>query len=448
MTRTTDDPAPGSAEPGATEVENDRLAAAANAGDQDAIRRYLELNLGPLRSRARWASAGVLDPDDLLADAITALLGLWAEGRGPTDHPNAYVVRSMRNRVIDERRSPRSRVRALPENDAELPGLQPETREADLHREIAVVRRAFELLPEDQRVALHGTIVQVRKPAELTAELNRPAPAISSLIQRARANLRRLTLRVLLDERAPEQCRRASARLPKAVAERLEDAPDSRGMTHIRECDRCRSAWARFGAMSTAFGVVTLLVVQNVLEPSGAAQAAGLGAAGSSGAEAPPVKKPTANRAITAAAAGAMVVGAGLVVVPFWLPGTFGGATETPVELTVTAAAPSAGAAEIRIDFGGQVPEDAPMRIDLALPSGLGLVEAPAGWACDSGAQRVTCGTVGSVRGTLRFDDSRASPNGERYALTLTADVGGRQVNGRATGSIERTPATVSATAR
>ncbi|WP_254791517.1 RNA polymerase sigma factor, partial [Curtobacterium sp. MCBA15_005] len=54
-----------------------------------------------------------IDPEDLLSEALVRLVEKWASGNGPSEHVNAYVIRSMRNRVIDELRSPRSKTDAV-----------------------------------------------------------------------------------------------------------------------------------------------------------------------------------------------------------------------------------------------------------------------------------------------------------------------------------------------
>lgn len=93
---------------------------------------------------------------------------------------------------------------------------------------------------------LKAVVVDGRKPGDLEGELARRAPAISSLLRRAKLSLRRATLRVVLEEDAPADCRRAAGDLPESVAVQMEDVSRSRGMAHIRTCDRCRAAWGRF----------------------------------------------------------------------------------------------------------------------------------------------------------------------------------------------------------
>lgn len=256
----------------ARRARNDAFAAAANAGDREAAGDYLRENLPYLTSMARWLAGGTLDPDDLTADCIANLLALWARGDGPTTHPNAYLIRAMRNRLIDERRSPRSRVVGITDHEMELPPEHLESREIDLHRELGFVRTALKSLPEDQQRVLTATVVEGRKPAELTGELNRSASAIYSLSHRAKANLRRATLQTVLLEDAPEECRSAAGRLPETVAADPDEAGDVVGTRHQRSCRRCRERWTRFSGMAT-LGLLTLLVVGNTVAAPAPAQA-------------------------------------------------------------------------------------------------------------------------------------------------------------------------------
>ncbi|MFD8769435.1 sigma-70 family RNA polymerase sigma factor [Microbacterium oxydans] len=322
-------------------ARNDDFASAANTGDREAAGKYLQENLPYLTSMARWLAGGTLDPDDLAADCIANLLTLWAEGRGPTTHPNAYLVRAMRNRLIDERRSPRSRVVGLSEQEEELPPGFLESREIDLHREIAFVRTALRSLPEDQQRVLTATVVDGRKPADLTGELNRSAAAIYSLSHRAKANLRRATLQTVLLEGAPEECRRAAEHLPATVGADPDEGGDVPGTHHQRSCPRCRERWSMFSGMAT-LGLLTLLVVGSTVVAPAPAQAVEQPAAhGVRGM----VKKGRIRPALIAAI-GAVVVAAVIVaiVVLSLRPATMDGAPAPSSTPTSVATAPSSGA--------------------------------------------------------------------------------------------------------
>lgn len=182
---------------------NDKLAHDANAGSRVAAGTYLRNNLSYLQHMGRGIAQGRIEADDLVADALSALLAVWAKGTGPTSSVNSYVIRSMRNAMIDERRSPRSRVESIADMDDALPPEQLSTRDIDLHREYGYVTAALLSLPPDQQTILRATLIDGRKPADLEGELQRPASALCALGLRARTALRRTTLRVVVEEDAP-----------------------------------------------------------------------------------------------------------------------------------------------------------------------------------------------------------------------------------------------------
>lgn len=435
---------------------DDERARAANAGDRTAAGEYLADNLPHLLRMARWIANGVIDHEDLASDAITSLLSLWVQGSGPTTNPNSYVVRSMRNRVIDEYRSPRSRVRGVIDADAELPPHVDSTRDADLHREYRYVTSALGSLPLDQRQALIGVVVDGRKPAELEAELGRPASAIYSLVRRAKVGLRRGTLREILEEGAPDTCRRAARRLPETVSELVDEAPNSRGMTHIRTCARCRAAWARFGALTTLFGVIPFLVVGGVLDAPSPARADDERSADRGRARDARRTRVTTNAGhrktlgrlpwapvatSPALALVSIVVGAGLLAfagVQLLLPV----GADPSGSLTVTSRVVEEGRAEIDVALSLEAAED--VRVALRLPAGITIVEAPEGWDCTLSSSGAVCLADGMGGGRFMVAGVGAD-GGARYLLSLSGRMGGHDVTGSAQGEMLRTAETVTA---
>lgn len=449
-------------------IEDDRLAEAANRGDRAAAGEYLTRNLPLLSGMARRLSTDALDPDDLLAEALVNLLAKWSAGTGPASGANAYVIRSMRNRVVDELRSPRSRVLPLPEDEQLMPVQEPSTRAADLHREYSIVATALGTLPEDQRRALWATVVEGRKPADLAAELERPASAVYALSRRARVGLRRAALRVVLEEGAPESCRGSAARLPETIPQTLDEAADSAGMAHIRTCERCRAAWTRFSAMASALGVCSVLVAGSVAVPTATALAAEPAGRvrGSERTRAgrDPLRARTGSRArlsqgggATALSLGAIAVGIVLVVSSLISIAAASGdrneravgeetapGSQAPVvELLVTSQKPVPGQASIQIELRGAGAES---HVSLVPSEGLSVVSAPAGWECEIEGGSAECGVVGAVAGEFTLSDTRPGQNG-RYEVTATTSLNGRMYSGFAEGRVAPDPKTVSARA-
>lgn len=422
----------------------DEYAVAANSGDLAAAGAYLERNLAYLSSIARWLardSLGAVDPDDLAADAIANLLTLWSQGRGPLSNPNAYLIRAMRNRIIDAHRSPRSRVQGLTDSEAELPPQYMITRDIDLHREYAYVREALSSLPDDQQRVLRATVIDGRKPAELEEELGRPASAIHALSHRARAGLRRATLRVVLTEDAPEECRRAAGRLPKTTTTDVDESPDSIGMRHIRTCERCRAAWGRFGGMST-LGLVSLLVAGSVFGGGGAAEAS---EDTSTPAESRTGPRARGRDAVTVWASIGGII-AGIAILAFSLPAAIGelasggGASEgtsssTDAQQTADFEVTSVAGGEGRASLEILLRIEGTLELTLSLPPGMTVAEYPAGWDCATRSDVVTCALGDEKAGTFELADGRADQSGV-YRMELSGDHEGRHVAGFAQSSI------------
>ncbi|QIK63431.1 sigma-70 family RNA polymerase sigma factor [Leucobacter viscericola] len=246
---------------------------AAVQGDRKAAGRYFEEHLSLLMGISRKVAGSTYDPDDLLSEAILNLLDQWERGRGPSEQIIAYLAQSMRNRVRDFARSPRSKVVEAVEDFDFVAPADPRIRELEISSDLDIVRRALAKMPEDQRKLLIATVVEERKPGELEELLGRPAPAIYSLNSRAKLKLRKLILETILLEDAPEECRKAARRLPKQVPLHLAELPVEKRTAHFRECARCKAGWGRFGYLS-ALGLSTFLVLADLSAgPSSGAQA-------------------------------------------------------------------------------------------------------------------------------------------------------------------------------
>ncbi|WP_162238909.1 sigma-70 family RNA polymerase sigma factor [Microbacterium sp. Leaf320] len=183
------------------------------------IERFYAEYRGRLTRIARRLSHGVLDPDDLLSETVLRSLESATDLRSPAGL-YSYLATSMRNRVIDEARAPRhGNVAISPAVEALLSA--PVATPANDLDERSLVWRALERMPVVHRRYILRTVVDGCKPRELTEEFGRPAPALSSLAQRARQSMSEALLDVL-----SEQCAARGHRQP--------------GLTH---CWTCLEVW-------------------------------------------------------------------------------------------------------------------------------------------------------------------------------------------------------------
>ncbi|MCK2030039.1 sigma-70 family RNA polymerase sigma factor [Microbacterium galbinum] len=438
-------------------AEDDRLSAAANAGDRAAAGMFLLRNQRMLLTTARRLATSGIDPDDLLADALVGLLSLWKSGTGPKEKAGAYVIRSMRNRMIDEFRSPRSRVLPLVDTEDNLPTVMQDTRHIELDAEYRRVRTALLLLPDDQQQVLRATIIDGRKPAELEEELGRPASSIYALSLRARKGLRRAMLRVILEEDdPPAECRHAATRLPPVVTEDVDDAADSAGMEHIRDCPRCRAAWGRFGTTASLLGVATVLLIGNIVLGPTSAEASeeptrdAEPPAESSSSVSPSAGSPSVGSSAPSVRGGAaasvwqvvgniwpvlaIVTGLGILGVAVVPPVIEQIAAPAPIvsELVVTSDITGQGTATLAVSLTGR---EESSTVSLTLPEGLAVVAAPTGWECRPTDAALVCTVEEQPDGLFVLSDDRAEQVGD-YRLEVSAVIGDQNLTGSAWGQI------------
>ena len=237
--------------------DEELLSRAAN-GDLHAAGKLLAPMLPGLLPAAKRLAGDAIDPEDLLAEAVAAVLAKWADGAGPRDGVRNYLLQTMRNRALDEATSPRSRTRPLEFDVIDVESTPPDAT-LDLDHELDALRLALARLPEAQRTLLTETYHGGAKSRDLSEQQHRSAGAVYSLHSRAKAALRRAYLQVMLEEGAPPSCQHAIASLPTRIAaspDETEGVP-----AHISKCARCRHGWARFAVVWAALGVAPLLVL-------------------------------------------------------------------------------------------------------------------------------------------------------------------------------------------
>lgn len=452
------------------------LVARAATGDRDAAGEYFARMLPSLTLTARRIAGITHDADDLLGDAVLVVLAKWLDGTGPTDNVPAYIAQIMRNRIRDDFRSPRSRVAALENVDEPASTADPRLRELEIESELAIVRRALAELPTDQQRVLVATVLEGRKPRDLEEHMARPASAIYSLTRRAKGNLRRTTLRLLLEEGARPACVEAAQLLPETVGDTLEQTRSSRATDHHRGCPYCRRSWKRFAGLAT-LGMLPVAAGIALAGPADQATAATTDAAGgaeagtaadagnganagagadaashagpdaAAGAGGPGGGAPTdaspgrswhewARTAAMVTAAGTALVLVTIVTVTFATKTWFFAETP-PGTLDVTAVALDPRTVEI--DMQMAVEEQSwtvgTLRIDLSAE--VESVEPPDGWTClvESGDAACTTALVSPAGGAFTITHAAA----EQVSYTLSFDGrsgGGAALNGRAAGVV------------
>lgn len=170
-------------------VENTHVPHPPDERFVDSAAKHIRDHLGLLSAMSRRLARDIVEPEDLLQDAILNLLERYANSSERPESINAYLIRSMRNRVIDLIRSPSRQVKAF--DPAYLPSVAPVTRAAlpESTWVVLEVRRALEALPPLQREIAVQVLVLGRKPGDVAAETGRAPDAVYSALRRARRSL-------------------------------------------------------------------------------------------------------------------------------------------------------------------------------------------------------------------------------------------------------------------
>ena len=388
-------------------------AALAAGGDRTAAGELLARRMPMLAAMARRITLPSIDADDLLAEAVAHLLTKWANGGGPQDGIDAYLIRSMRNRVIDEIRSPRSKtttIELIPEP------CEPESvdfHHVELYREFALVQAALDRLPPDQRRVLQ---------------------AIYALLYRAKLGLQRSLLQTILEESDDIACRKCARRLPKTVTPELIDDPADPSARHLRECEKCSAGWKRYLLLMSCGGVACLVVVGALMVVPVAPAAAAQVAQSTTSPSSRRTVKPTRLRlalGVVAALAGAALVA--------W--SAFGAATakKPTASLTMSVTSPAAGLTNVTIAFDV---DQAQWTIDDAtftVPTDESLVSVPPGWSCHSTSPGDWACTVAGQNphgGTVSFASSARVPS--TYRMDIHATSGRTPITATAEGQFPR----------
>lgn len=229
---------------------HDPLLLRANAGDLQAMGVWLSEHQQYLRGMAFNISRGTYDAEDLLQEVLTSLVEKWMEGSGPTSQVNAYIARSMRNRLIDEYKSPRSRVLGINEEFDLASDIDPALRRAELHEEYRLVHDAMRRLPAIESSLLERVVIHGDRPAELAAELGRTRHAVACVLDRARNRLRYALFQVIRErQRWIVGCdclaQVSPTRFPIPEAE--EPA-----LPLMRDCAPCQESWIKYRAVLEA----------------------------------------------------------------------------------------------------------------------------------------------------------------------------------------------------
>jgi RNA polymerase sigma factor (sigma-70 family) len=239
-TRTMTQPGPlGSGRAHEARTEDDLLDAV-RAGDTGA---YAELYHRHHHEALRLARnlRGPHDPDDVAQEAFVKILRSILRGAGPQRGFAPYLMRVVRNEVIDRTR--RAHEDAVEDLERAAPGrfIAPDGVDELFDRQL--VRTAFERLPEAWQRILWLTEVEGETPRTLAPQLGRSPNAVAQLSRRAREGLRAAWLQAHIDTSgASPLCRGIAKDLDAHEHGRLSPARSAAVQSHLEECPSCTAA--------------------------------------------------------------------------------------------------------------------------------------------------------------------------------------------------------------
>ncbi|WP_433673870.1 RNA polymerase sigma factor [Microbacterium gorillae] len=169
------------------ERSDGELIRAVRAGDMDAY-GILWTRYADAAQQCARVVARVADPDDMVAEAFTATLQAIVRGGGPDDRFRAYVLTVIRNLAAKQWKG--APLASLDEMDdwQMPPAFDDGFEETDTR---VVLQAAFQELPPRHRDLLWLMEVEGLKTREVSELMGITPNAVSNVVARARANLKR-----------------------------------------------------------------------------------------------------------------------------------------------------------------------------------------------------------------------------------------------------------------
>jgi RNA polymerase sigma factor (sigma-70 family) len=195
------------------------------------------------RAAASFAATGA-ERDDLVAEAFARMLRILRSGQGPAEKFRPYLLRTMRNAMIDWRRrdAAMSLYADVPENSAAA-GAGENDDPVGRRMHAAVAAEAFASLPERWRIVLWHTKIEGESPAQIAPQLGMTPNGVAALAYRAREGLRQ----AYLDQHLPTvdtiergACRTVVDQLAGWVRHGLTARKMHWITTHLNHCADCR----------------------------------------------------------------------------------------------------------------------------------------------------------------------------------------------------------------
>ncbi|GAB3633876.1 hypothetical protein GCM10027421_32290 [Microbacterium shaanxiense] len=227
------------------------LIRGASTGQREAADLYLRRHWSALQRTARFIAGWRGDADDLLASAVTSTWSKWTIGTGPDRNVTGYIAQSMRNRLLDDMKSPRSKELSLEEDRVGFLPHGSDTYDVEAQMSRRIVADALATLPEDHRRLLIYVLIDGTPARDLTADFQRPAAWIHTTLYRSKKRLRSALLNVILSRACDsEDCRPRQERFSTVSGGMLLGQEDNKLLAELWHCGRCSQGLRDFEALA------------------------------------------------------------------------------------------------------------------------------------------------------------------------------------------------------
>ena len=367
-----------------SELSDDELLAEVRAGDRDAYGSLYERHAPSARRYARALLANRPDADDAVGEVFARLLQAIERGRGPDHTFAAYVFASVRHECVRiERRRSREALDRAPPHPVDARGATVD--HAAGVAEAAVVRAAFASLPGEMRDILRLTEVDQLPQREIATRLAEDPGTVATRAMRARRALGSAYLRQHVGigghRLAPNTgCQDTQSHIASFLRGTTGSRRRARIEEHLATCAACRAECADLRRINGHLRSIASAVLATVRTAGEAAWD---------------------HVAAVAAASAAPLAAAGVV-------------TATALAPVMVAPPPST------VPAPPVVVEEAPMRPELHLPTGLATAPAhpPAAPDTADGAPVAVTDIVEGVTG--RSTGVASAPVGPTMAEEVT----------------------------
>lgn len=237
---------------GSAEVDDDHvLVQRASKGERQAADLYLRRHWQRLQRSARYIAGWRGDPDELLASAVTSTWSKWVNGTGPDRNVTGYIAQSMRNRLLDDIKSPRSKEVSLDDEQVTLAGVS-DTYDIELQMDRDVVAAALGSLSDDHRTLLIRVLIEGTPARELTGDFQQSAAWIHTTLYRAKKRLRSALLSASLRQACTSTgCRARQDRFSAASGGMIVGQEDSELLAELWRCGDCSQGLRDFEALAS-----------------------------------------------------------------------------------------------------------------------------------------------------------------------------------------------------